>query len=141
MCKWFENKWIDIKRKIYEQINIKPTPKIYDDEFKVVCEMIETTNYISNSNSGSISGESSRLSGNKSNNKKSNNNGSDSNNNSSGNNIKGRKVIKVFSGVFAKKLLDIKYNWTFEIESFCKIKLPEKNNQNLDANCELLTAI
>jgi hypothetical protein len=44
--------------------------KIYDNEFKVVYEMIEITNYISNSNSSSISGESSRLSGNKSNNKK-----------------------------------------------------------------------
>ncbi|CAI2195165.1 1390_t:CDS:2 [Funneliformis geosporum] len=75
--------------------------EIYGGEFKVVCEMMETTNYASNSGGGSTSGEPCEMM--ETTNYASNNGGGSTSGGCSGpdgnnSDIKGRKVIKVSSG-------------------------------------------
>lgn len=39
MCEWFGDEWVDIKRKVYEQINMKPTP--FEGEIKSIIDTVE----------------------------------------------------------------------------------------------------
>jgi len=43
MCEWFGSEWIDIKRKVYEEINMKPNS--FEGEIKTIIDTVEEVSY------------------------------------------------------------------------------------------------